>query len=55
MSPDVAKFLLDMLLRGQISVSDPNLVGMATLAAKAIQELNEEISRATLEPTETRG
>lgn len=46
MNPDVAEMLRDLLLRQQIPVSDPNLVPLATLAARALAELNDELARA---------
>ncbi|WP_406083106.1 hypothetical protein OHA01_26355 [Micromonospora zamorensis] len=45
MSPDVAEFLRDMLLRQQIAVSDPNLVPIATLAARALGELGAVMAK----------
>lgn len=45
MSPDVAAFLRDMLLRQQIPVADPNLLAVAALAAKALDELNGALAQ----------
>lgn len=49
MSPEVAEFLRDLLLRQQIPVADPNLVPLAALAARALGELDAAINTAKSE------
>lgn len=51
MSPDVAAFLLDLLLRQHIPVNDPQLVSLAALAARARAELEDAVA-AGAQPTE---